>query len=214
MPLHVVSLHTLWLFTAAVFLLSATPGPNMLHVLSRSVELGFRRSVAAMAGCLLALLTLLTASAVGLGALLHALPGLFDVLRYAGAAYLLYLGYRAWLSPIATDDAEPALERPEASWLSVLRGGFAISISNPKAIVFAAAFLPQFIDPARPQAPQFAVLVITFTVIEAFWYCMYALGGRAISGHLGRARVKRAFNRLTGGLFAGFGLSLLAWRAG
>lgn len=209
-----MSLQTLWLFAIAVFLLSATPGPNMLHVLSRSVELGFRRSVAAMAGCLLALLTLLTASAVGLGALLHALPELFDVLRYAGAAYLLYLAVRAWRSPVTVDDPEAEAAKPLASWLSVLRGGFTISISNPKAIVFAAAFLPQFIDPARPQASQFGILVATFTVIEGFWYCMYALGGRAISHHLGRAGIKRAFNRLTGGLFAGFGLSLLAWRAG
>lgn len=208
-----MSLQTLWLFMIAVFLLSATPGPNMLHVLSRSVELGFRRSVAAMAGCLLALLTLLTASAVGLGALLHALPGLFELLRYAGAAYLLYLAVKTWRSPVIADEVETASPRPTVSWWAVLRGGFTISISNPKAIIFAAAFLPQFLDPARPQAPQFAILVATFTVIEGFWYCMYAMGGRAISRHLGSAGIKRAFNRMTGGLFAGFGLSLMAWRA-
>lgn len=208
-----MDLHTLWLFAIAVFLLSATPGPNMLHVLSRSVELGFRRSTAAMAGCLLALLCLLTASAVGLGALLHALPGIFDVLRVAGAAYLLYLAFKAWRSPVEDDTPQDDWPKTTASWQSVLRGGFTISISNPKAIVFAAAFLPQFIDPGRPQAPQFAVLLAVFTVIEGFWYCMYALCGRAISRHLGRAGVKRAFNRLTGGLFAAFGLSLLAWRA-
>lgn len=206
-------LHTLWLYAGAVFMLSATPGPNMLHVLSRSVELGLARSVAAMAGCLSALLCLLTASAVGLGALLHALPGVFDALRYAGAAYLLYLAVRAWRSPVALDDAAGPGAPVRASAASVFRGGFAISISNPKAIVFAAAFLPQFIDPARPQAPQFAILVAVFAVIEAFWYGVYAMGGRAIARHLGRAGVKRAFNRLTGGLFAAFGASLLAWRA-
>lgn len=208
-----MSLQTLWIYAIAVFLLSATPGPNMLHILSRSVELGFKRSTAAMAGCLLGLLTLLSASAVGLGALLHALPGVFDGLRLAGAAYLLYLAFKAWRSPVDEEDAQEEWPRPTASWQTVMRGGYTISISNPKAIVFAAAFLPQFINPAQPQAPQFAVLLAVFTVIEGFWYCVYALGGRAISRHLGRAGVKRAFNRVTGGLFAGFGLSLLAWRA-
>ena len=208
-----MSLQTLWLFAAAVFVLSATPGPNMLHVLSRSVELGFRRSTAAMAGCLLGLLTLLSASAVGLGALLHALPGVFDVLRLAGAGYLLYLAVKAWRSPVGEDSAQQEWPRPAASWRTLLRGGYMISISNPKAIVFAAAFLPQFINPARPPLPQFAVLLAIFTAIEGLWYCVYALGGRAMAHHLCRAGVKRAFNRLTGGLFAGFGLSLLAWRA-
>ncbi|HUD27274.1 MAG TPA: LysE family translocator [Novosphingobium sp.] len=208
-----MSLHTLWIFSVAVFLLSGTPGPNMLHVLSRSVELGVKRTFAAMTGCLLGLITLLAASAVGLGALLHALPGTFTALRVFGAAYLLYLAVKAWRAPVVEDDDETPAVRPEVTALALLRGGYAIAISNPKAIVFAAAFLPQFIDPARPQAPQFAILVAVFAVIEAFWYAVYALSGRALSRHLVRARVKRLFNRLTGGMFAGFGLSLLAFRA-
>jgi len=104
-----MTLHTWWLFTAAVFLLSGTPGPNMLHILSRSVELGLRRSVAAMAGCLLALILILAASAAGLTTLLLALPGAFEVLRYAGVAYLVYLGIKAWRSKPPVD------EEPDAS---------------------------------------------------------------------------------------------------
>nr|WP_202407979.1 LysE family translocator [Novosphingobium silvae] len=209
-----VTLHTLWLFIGAVFLVSATPGPNMLHVMASSVELGVKRTFAVMAGCLLGLLTLLAASAVGLSALLHALPGMFTVLRVLGAGYLLYIAVKTWRAPVAADEdgAAPVI-RPEISPLRLLRRGYTISISNPKAIVFAAAFLPQFVDPARPQLPQFALLVAVFTVIEGFWYTMYALGGRALARHLVRARVKRIFNRVTGGLFAGFGLSLLAFRA-
>lgn len=208
-----MALHTLWIFAIAVFLLSGTPGPNMLHVMTRSVELGMKRTLAAMAGCLLGLVTLLAASALGLGALLHALPGTFTALRILGAAYLLYLAVKAWRAPVDDDEGETPAVRREVSALALLRGGYAIAISNPKAIVFAAAFLPQFIDPARPQAPQFAILVAIFAVIEAFWYGVYALSGRALSRHLVRSGVKRVFNRLTGGLFAGFGLSLLAFRA-
>ena len=210
-----MALHNWWLFVVAVFLLSATPGPNMLHVLSRSVELGYRRSVAAMAGCLAALLCLLAASVAGLSTLLHAMPGLFTILRYAGAAYLLYLGYRAWRAPVevaAAVEGTHVLSAPHVPARTVFRTGFTISISNPKAILFAAAFLPQFIDAGRPQLPQFAILVATFAVIEGLWYNIYALGGRSIAASLTRAPVKRLFNRLTGSIFAGFGLALLANR--
>lgn len=110
-----MALHTLWIYAVAVFLLSATPGPNMLHVLSRSVELGMKRTVATMAGCLLGLVTLLAASAVGLGALLHALPGVFTTLRIAGAAYLLFLAVKAWRAPVREDETETQDLRPEVS---------------------------------------------------------------------------------------------------
>ncbi len=204
-----MSLHSWWLFVVAVFLLSGTPGPNMLHILSRSVELGVRRTVVAMAGCLLALVLVLSASAAGLTTLLLALPGAMDVLRYAGVAYLLYLGIKAWRSEVAPLDVGPGPLPVSVRSMALFRGGFAIGISNPKLILFAAAFLPQFVDPARPQPPQFAILVATFAAVECFWYAVYALGGRSLSRYLRRPAVRRGFNRVTGGIFVGFGLALL-----
>lgn len=204
-----MTLHTWWLFTGAVFLLCGTPGPNMLHILSRSVEMGLRRSVAAMAGCLVALVTVLAASAAGVTTLLLAIPGAFDVLRYAGVAYLLYLGIRAWRSNAAPIDVGDEALSTTLSLRQLFRGGFVIGISNPKLILFAAAFLPQFVDPAQPKPLQFVVLVATFAVLEAFWYAIYGLGGRSLSGYLARPAVKRAFNRVTGVIFVGFGLALL-----
>lgn len=212
-----MTLHGWWLFTAAVFLLCGTPGPNMLHILSRSVAIGWRRSVAAMAGCLLALVLILAASAAGLTTLLLALPGVFEVLRYLGVAYLLYLGIRAWRGTASVDrGGDRGVDRgadqrlsPRLSMMALFRGGFAIGASNPKLILFAAAFLPQFVDPSRPQAPQFAILVATFAVVESFWYAVYALGGRSLSGHLARPSLRRAFDRITGTIFIGFGLLLL-----
>jgi threonine/homoserine/homoserine lactone efflux protein len=204
-----MNLHNWWLFVAAVFLLSGTPGPNMLHILSRSVELGFKRSIAAMAGCLLALVGVLSASAAGLTTLLLAEPGAFDVLRFAGVAYLLFLGVKAWRSGAAPIDVgDPAID-PRRSPMRVFRGGFMIGVSNPKLILFAAAFLPQFVDPALPKPPQFAILVATFAVIESFWYAVYGLGGRSIARHLRRPALSRWFNRITGTIFIGFGLALL-----
>lgn len=204
-----MSLHTWWLFVVAVFLLSGTPGPNMLHILSRSVELGMKRTVLAMAGCLSAVTLVLVASAAGLTALLLAVPGAFDVLRYMGVAYLLYLGVKAWRAEVQPIEADgPALAREVAAG-ELFRAGFAIGISNPKLLLFAAAFLPQFVNPRMPEAPQFAILVVTFAVLECFWYFVYALGGRSLARHLERPRVKRWFNWLTGGIFMGFGLALL-----
>ncbi|MDX3885902.1 MULTISPECIES: LysE family translocator [Edaphosphingomonas] len=207
-----MSLHTWWLFFLAVFLLCGTPGPNMLHVMTRSVHFGARRSVAAMAGCLAALVLILLASATGLSALLMASPRLFDVLRYAGVAYLVYLGIRAWRSDAAPIDVDGRALVPSLSPPAMFRGGFAIGISNPKALMFAAAFLPQFIDKARPEIPQFAILVATFAVTEMFWYAVYGIGGQKLAGFLTRPGLKRAFNRLTGGIFIGFGLALLGSR--
>jgi threonine/homoserine/homoserine lactone efflux protein len=204
-----MTLHTWWLFVAAVFLLSGTPGPNMLHILSRSVEIGMKRSVVAMAGCLSAIVLVLAASAAGLTTLLLALPGAFEVLRYAGVAYLVYLGIKAWRSEAAPLDVGEAPLPRAVSTLALYRGGFAIGISNPKLILFAAAFFPQFIDPSQPQAPQFATLVATFAVVESLWYGAYAAGGRSLSRYLSRPAVKRAFDRVTGVIFIGFGLALL-----
>ena len=200
----------LWgVYCLTVFLISATPGPNMLHILSRSVELGLARSLPAMAGCMSALVAMMSASALGLTALLMALPGAFDVLRYAGTAYLVWLGLKAWRAPVEEPaEAELAAAPALAPW-AVYRGGFLIAISNPKALLFVAAFLPQFINPALPKLPQFAILVSTFAVIETCWYFTYALGGRGMARWLERPAAQRAFNRLTGAVFMGFGAMLL-----
>ena len=79
-----------------------------------------------------------------------------------------------------------------------------MAASNPKAILFAAAFFPQFIQPGAPQLPQFAILLVTFSVIEVSWYGVYALSGKRLSVYLRRASVLRWFNRVTGGVFIGF----------
>lgn len=204
-----MTLHTWWLFVAAVFLLSGTPGPNMLHILSRSVEMGMKSSIVAMAGCLSAIMLVLSASAAGLTTLLLALPGMFEVLRYAGVVYLVFLGVKAWRTKVPPLDVGGGDLPRTVSRLALYRGGFAIGISNPKLILFAAAFFPQFINPALPQAPQFATLVATFAVVETFWYGVYASGGRSLSRSMSRPAVKQAFNRVTGVIFIGFGLALL-----
>ena len=207
-----MTLQTWWLFLGAVFVLSGTPGPNMLHILTRSLRVGLRRSLAAMAGCLTAVVLVLLASAAGLSAVLMASPVLFDVLRYAGVAYLVVLGVRAWRGDDAPVTASGGAGPAPFSSARLYRDGLLIGLSNPKLLLFASAFLPQFVDPARPQGPQFAVLVVTFAGAELFWYGVYALGGRRLASALTRPALKRAFDRITGAVFVGFGAMLLGAR--
>lgn len=208
-----MALHTWWLFVATVFFVSASPGPNMLHVMARSVELGLGRSILAMAGCFVAVTSLLTASALGLTALLLAIPGAFVVLRLIGAAYLIWLGYRSWTAEDAPIDIGEGEVDRTLSPIRIFRTAFLIGISNPKALLFAAAFLPQFIDASRPQVPQFALMVLTFAVIEISWYFVYAVGGRGIAGVLERPTPRKLFNRVTGGVFVAFGLAMAGSRS-
>jgi threonine/homoserine/homoserine lactone efflux protein len=205
-----MTLATLWLFMAMTFVISATPGPNMLMVMSVAARHGMPSAVMAMAGCMSALLAMMSISALGMGAVLQSSPQVFEALRLAGAAYLAFLGWKVWRSPVEpataarTDAGLPAVKKS-----AIYRQAFFVAASNPKAILFAAAFFPQFIHAGSPQLPQFAILLATFTVIEVSWYAVYAASGQRLSVVLQKAEVLRVFNRVTGGAFIGFA----AWMA-
>jgi len=146
-----MTLETWWLYLGAVVLISCTPGPNVLYVTTRSIRFGLGSAFIGVAGCLTALVLMLTGSVAGLSAVLLALPGAFDVLKIAGAAYLVYLGIQVWREPVADEAPPPSTG---TSGVALFRDGFLVGISNPKLLVFAAAFFPQFIDPARAWGPR------------------------------------------------------------
>jgi threonine/homoserine/homoserine lactone efflux protein len=208
-----MSLHTWWLFILMTFVVSATPGPNMLLVLSNSARFGLRGAMATMAGCMTSLLSMMSISAAGLGALLQMFPAVFDALRLAGAGYLAYLGIKSWRSPVYDQPVDaPKVVEPAVQPGALFRQGMMVAASNPKAILFAVAFLPQFINPQNPQLPQFAILLSTFAVIEMSWYFVYAVSGKSLAAYLERASVVRVFNRVTGGAFIGFAALMAAVR--
>lgn len=209
-----MGLQAWWIFVLMTFVVSATPGPNMLLVMSHGARFGLRSAVMTMAGCMTALLCMMSISAAGLGALLHTFPTVFDVLRYLGAAYLAYLGVKLWRTGVSTLSGETAVghDEPGRSDASYYRQGLAVAASNPKAIVFAAAFFPQFIQPELPAMAQFVILLATFTVIEVSWYLIYALSGHKLSQYLRQAHVLKNFNRVTGGVFVGFAALMAASR--
>jgi threonine/homoserine/homoserine lactone efflux protein len=206
-----MNLSTWWLFVTATFLISAAPGPNMLLIMNQSVRFGLRASIFSMAGCMTALMIMFTLSALGLGVILQNAPMVFDALRWLGAAYLAYLGYKVWTAPVTPITAENSAESdaqtqpsniPSAKTL--FRTGFLTAGSNPKALLFAAALLPQFIQADLPQVPQLLILLATFSVLEILWYFIYALGGLSMAKQLRKPNILRWFNRVTGGAFIGF----------
>ena len=211
-----MNLHTWLLYALTVGLISAIPGPNMLLVMSHGARHGLRRSTATMAGCMTALLIMISISAAGLGVFLQAWPALFDALRLLGAAYLIYLGIKTWQAAAhaKTFAAPPtAAEQPRSLHTpgALYRNGFLVASSNPKAILFAAALLPQFMSPTAHGLLQFVVLVSTFATIEVSWYFIYAGFGSRLGKLLRGAKVARAFQRATGGIFVGFGAAMAAF---
>lgn len=202
---------TWWLFVTATFLISAAPGPNMLLIMNQSVRFGLRASIYSMAGCMTALMIMFTLSALGLGVILQQSPAVFDALRWLGAVYLAYLGYKVWTAPVTPITAETSAEANTQTQTSTIpsnmtlfRTGFFTAGSNPKALLFAAAFLPQFIQASLPQAPQLLILLATFSVLEILWYFIYAFGGLSMAQQLRKPNILRWFNRVTGGAFIGF----------
>lgn len=201
-------LNTWLLFVTTVFFVSATPGPNMLLAMTHGIHYGVRRTLATCCGLMSALALIMLASAAGLGALLAASETLFSAVKYAGAAYLIYLGVKTWRAeprPVAetADDARA----PHTS-ARMFRSGFLVAMSNPKAFIFFAALFPQFMNARLPQGPQLALLALTFFIIEAAWQFAYASGGARLARWLNSARRLRLVNRVSGGAFIGAGALL------
>jgi threonine/homoserine/homoserine lactone efflux protein len=205
-------LETYWLYLGAVVMLSCTPGPNVLYVTTRAIRFGFGAAMIGMSGCLLALAVLLTGSVAGVSAFMLAVPTAFELLKYAGAIYLVWLGIQAWRAPVADLAPATASPRETARRWSLFRGGFLVGISNPKLLVFAAAFFPQFIAPDAPWAPQFLLLVATFIAVEACTYLTLGLSARGLARYLVQAVWQRRISRLSGMIFAAFGCALLRYR--
>jgi threonine/homoserine/homoserine lactone efflux protein len=198
----------LWLlYLVASVGLSLTPGPNGLLALTHGACFGLRRSVGTVLGGAAGFLLLIAASLAGLGALLAASEQAFTVAKWIGAAYLVYLGIKVWRSPAAIVAVGPgAADAGGARPSDLFRQGFLVAVSNPKALVFFAAFLPQFIVPGLPYWLQLAVLGGTFVVVEILYELMLAGLAQRIAPWL--TRHGRLFNRIAGGTFVGMGVVL------
>jgi len=191
-------------FLAASFVLAVTPGPGVIYIVTRSLAQGRRTGIASVVGVALGNFGNALAAAIGLGALLVVSSAAFLVVKYAGAAYLVYLGVRAFRGPKQENVSTP----PQAEGSRrIFRDGFVVALLNPKTAVFFAAFLPQFMNTNASPVLQSVTLGSLFVMIAALTDTAYALGAGAVAPMLSRMRSANIYGRfLTGGAFIGLGL--------
>jgi len=201
--------HDLWLFVLSALLLNITPGPDTLYILGRSTSLGWRAGATAAFGIGAGALVHISAAALGLSAILAASATAFSVVKYLGAAYLLYVGIALIRSsgetPASVPDSGRALSLKNIFWQ-----GFLTNVLNPKVALFFLAFLPQFVAADAPSKPlAFFFLGAIFDVNGTLWNLGVAWSAARITGRLGPGpSVKKWFNRCVGGVFIGVGLRL------
>lgn len=204
---------SLAVFAAVAFIGIATPGPTVLLALANGSRLGVRASLPGMAGAVLSDFVLIAAVALGLGALLAASQFWFAVVKWVGVAYLAWLALRLLRSrgalQLPAEAPQGAAQR--ASGRGVFLRSLLVAVTNPKGYLFFSAFLPQFIDPAEPQVPQYAALALTFAAIDFGVMLAYAAAGaRAV--RLLKQRGVLWLDRLCGGALLALAGSLALYR--
>ncbi len=199
-----MALTTWLLFVPACFAINMAPGPNNLLSVSNAARFGLAQTLLGGLGRLLAFAVMIIVTALGLGAVLTASELAFHIIKWGGAAYLLYLGIKIWRAPV---DAVH-FTAPATSALALMRQEFLIAADNPKAILTFTAFFPQFIDRNANALPQFAVMGSTFLLLEVVSISIYAMGGRQIAAIMRTARGMQLINRISGGALCGAGALL------
>ncbi|MDB5417888.1 MAG: threonine efflux protein [Phenylobacterium sp.] len=194
-------------FSIAAGLLTIAPGLDTALVLRTAAVDGARSAALAALGICLGTLVWGGAVALGLGALLAASELAFDVLKWAGAAYLVWLGLHLILKPRERFDLSGG-GRGGSSHLAWLRRGLLTNLLNPKVGVFYVSFLPQFLPAGVPGAPFMFLLACLHVAMGVVWFALLIGATRPIAGALHKAGVVRWLDRLTGGVFLGFGVRL------
>ncbi|MGC9400983.1 LysE family translocator [Vibrio genomosp. F10] len=203
-----MTLDTWIVYLIAVLVLTASPGPSALLCMTKGVTHGTKTGLYTALGSLTAITSILTLSFVGLGVIISSSEWLFNIIKWIGAAYLVYLGIQSFRSQ--QQDYQAADNKPseEANIREHFLSGFIVGASNPKAILFFSALFPQFIDASSNMLVQYIIFCLTFVVLEFSWLMLYVrLGNRSSSWLFAKGRAK-LFNRLTGGVFIGAGTLL------
>jgi threonine/homoserine/homoserine lactone efflux protein len=170
-------------FALASFVLAATPGPGVLYIVTRTLAQGRRAGLASVFGVALGNLGNALAASIGLAALMAVSTLAFTIVKFAGAAYLIYLGIKALRTPLP-NAAVVVGEAPDVR--RILREGFVVALLNPKTALFFAAFLPQFMDPTRSAAWQSMMFGAAFVAIAATTDTAYALAAGVAAPALSR----------------------------
>lgn len=212
-----MSLNLWLLYVSLAAAVIVSPGPSALLCVSHAVSHGARQTLATIVGGITASMTLMTLSALGLGAIIAASDVWFQAIKWAGAAYLVYLGIGAWRTKsaqrttpsldgaaqhaVTVPVASPAALQPTTDLWKLYRKGFMVGIGNPKDLLFFSALFPQFMDASAPIAMQMLILGITWMVLDCSIMFAYALCGAKVMARWGHGGAGQWFHRITGGAF-------------
>lgn len=194
-----MSWETYLIFVVTTAVVCLTPGPAALLVVAQGISNGFRRSYWGIAGIALANSIYFALSATGVAALIVASGTLFSIIKWVGVAYLFYLGMSAMLSKSSaltvTSDSRHTVSGLRTFWQAVV-----VELSNPKALLYFVALLPQFVDPARPVAMQMLIFGATCVALDVVAYTLYAWLGSKTQRFTANERFVKTSNRTSGGL--------------
>jgi|TARA_R110001583_G_scaffold32107_5_gene109904 threonine/homoserine/homoserine lactone efflux protein len=211
-----MSFDTWLVFAGAAFVLSMAPGPNNLMAMFNGARHGVWASATGGIGRLLAFTLMIIVAATGLGVVLAASEVAFTLIKWGGAAYLVYLGVKTWRSHVHNPAGDAGISgqeggfQPRPKALDLARREFLTAIGNPKAILIFTAFFPQFLNAQYPYGAQFATMGLTFIAMEACVLMAYGLVGGQVKGFVRSARHLRLLNRVSGGALIGAGALLAA----
>ena len=198
-----MKLYPLFLLMAAVTVFS--PGPGVVMTLTNSLRYGMKGTFGGILGISFGAFVVAAISATSLGIVLAASALAFTILKFVGAAYLVYLGINLWRAPAFQIREQP---RQEASVRKRFLEGLSLQLTNPKAIFFFLSVFPQFIDPKLDYSTQFAVQVLTYSSLVVVIHCLYALFAQRAKHYLTSVRGWRIINKLSGDTFMLFGMAL------
>ncbi len=197
------------IYLVLVVAATATPGPAVLFAISTSTLYGWEKALFAASGNIVGLFFLAIIAVLGLGTLLNTSVVFFNILKYAGSAYLVYLGLKLlFQKPSALSSPEDMSVSRNISPRKIFFQAFTVAISNPKAIVFLTALFPQFISVNEALISQFLVLIATLMGFSFLFLMAYALLAQRMKGWLNQSARIANFNRATGSVFIGFGFLL------
>jgi threonine/homoserine/homoserine lactone efflux protein len=185
---------TLLAYVAACFLFSIVPGPSVTIVVANSLARGTKAGLLTILGTEIAMVTMVTIVALGLEAVMAAVSQAFTVIKLAGAAYLIWIGWKMFTSSGHIDLSQRAQKLPLGRY--VLQGAV-VNLSNPKTLLFLGAFLPQFVDMTKPAFGQIMVLGLIVIAVATTTDSVYAILAGRMGSVLTTARV-RAMNRVSG----------------
>ncbi|AHD12329.1 threonine transporter RhtB [Pseudomonas sp. FGI182] len=192
-----------WLgFFAACWVISLSPGAGAIASMSSGLQYGFWRGYWNALGLQLGLVVQIAIIAAGVGAILAASATAFQIIKWFGVAYLVYLAYKQWRA-LPMDMSDESAVRPIGKPLSLVFRGFLVNVSNPKALVFMLAVLPQFINPHEPLLPQYVAITVTMVTVDMLVMAGYTGLAARVLRLLRTPKQQKRLNRTFAGLFIG-----------